>query len=458
MAEVFAPRAHVRQMLRVEAALARAGARVGTMPTAAADAVAAACDAAHVDERFDVAALYEAAATAGTLVIPLVRRLTELVAEPGRAYVHQGATSQDVIDTALVLQMRDGLDLLAADLGAVCDLAAGLAERHRATVMAGRTLLQQALPITFGLKAARWLALGVRQLRTLRAVRDDALALQLGGAAGTLAAFGTQGMDVAQALADELQLPLPDLPWHAERDRVAAVVAALGVLAGAMSKIAGDLVLLAQTEVGEVAEAAAPGKGGSSAMPQKRNPVDAMSALASARLAIGMVPVVLGAMTQEHERAAGGWQAEWVAVPEAFRHTSGAVAHVRRALDGLEVDAVRMRDNVLQGGGTLMAESLGGALAARLARAEAQRVMQDVSRAAARAGTTLRDAALGDPRVREALSPDDVDRALDPDAYLGSTGTLIDRALAAYRDVQRDVQRDAQRDAQRDRRHDEEPG
>ncbi|GJG88072.1 hypothetical protein tb265_32530 [Gemmatimonadetes bacterium T265] len=429
MAAVFSPRTFVAQMLRVEAALARAGARAGLVPPAAAEAIAAACDV----DRFDVAALYTEVATAGTPAIPLVRRLTEIVAAPGRGHVHQGATSQDVVDTAVVLQMRDGLDLLVADLGALCDAAAGLAERHRTTLMAGRTLLQQALPITFGLKAARWLALGARQRQALRLVRRDALAVQLGGAAGTLAAFGDRGLAVAESLADELGLPLPELPWHAERDRVAAVVAALGVVAGSMGKIALDVALLAQTEVGEAAEAAAPGKGGSSALPQKRNPVDAVGALAAARLTIGAVPVVLGAMAQEHERAVGGWQAEWVAVPDAFRHAAGAVARTRQALDGLEIDAARMRENLDRGGGAVMAESLAVALAGPLGRGEATRVAEEVSRAAARARVTLREAALGDARVRGALSEADVARALDPGAYLGSTDALIDRALDAYR-------------------------
>ncbi len=354
MAAIFSSEAHIARMLQFEAALARVEAQAGVIPSKAADAIAAAC---HV-EQFDIAALFQEAATAGTPAIPLVRMLTEHVTEPGRNYVHWGATSQDAIDTALVLQMRDGLDLLIDGLLHVRAGCATLAEQHRRTPMAGRTLLQQALPIPFGLKAARWLALAARQVEALRRCRDNALALQFGGAAGTLAALGDNGMRVAEQLAVELGLPLPDLPWHAERDRVATVASALGVAAGAMSKIAHDIVLLMQTEVGEVSEAAAPGKGGSSAMPQKRNPVDTMEAQAAARLAVGAVSVILNAMTNEHERAAGGWQAEWVAVPNLFRSVAGAVARVGSAVNGLEVDVERMRANLEQSGGLLMAESV----------------------------------------------------------------------------------------------------
>src|SRR5919206_976054 len=239
MAAVFSPEAHVRGMLAFEAALARAEARAGVIPLEAADAIAAACRV----ELFDVAALYREAATAGTPAIPLVRMLTERVAEDARGYVHWGATSQDAIDTALMLQMCEGLGLLEADLLGVCARCADLAARHRRTLMAGRTLLQQALPITFGLKAARWLALATRQVQALRERRARSLAVQLGGAAGTLAALGGAGIRVAELLGEELGLPLPDLPWHAERDRVATIAATVGITAGAMAKIAGDITL-----------------------------------------------------------------------------------------------------------------------------------------------------------------------------------------------------------------------
>ena len=432
MAAVFSGESFARRMLAFEAALARAEARAGVIPEAAAAAIEAACRV----ELFDLAALYREAAVAGTPAIPLVRMLTALVEGDAGRYVHWGATSQDAIDTALVLQLREGLDLLTAqllELGAAC---ATLAARHRRTPMAGRTLLQQALPITFGLKAARWLALVTRQARRLRELRGRVLVVQLGGAAGTLASLGERGIAVTEYLAEEFGLAVPELPWHAERDRVAEVAAALGVVAGALAKIAGDVALLAQTEVGEVSEAAAPGKGGSSALPQKRNPVDATVALASARLAIGVVPVILGAMAQEHERAAGGWQAEWAALPDLFRYTASALARVHAAVGGLAVDPERMHANLELGGGLIMAESLTMALAPRVGRPEAYDVVRAACERAAAAGVTLREVALGDERIRAALSPDAIDRTLDPAGYLGSADAFVDRALAAFHELQ----------------------
>lgn len=436
MAALFSPEAHVGRMLEFEAALAQAEAAAGVIPAEAAQAIAAACRV----ERVDVPALYRAALPAGTLAIPLVRALTEQVAPEGRDYVHWGATSQDVIDTAMVLQMRDGLALLVARLLEVGDACATLAEQHRRTLMPGRTLMQQALPITFGLKASRWLGMTTRQVVRLDALRREALVVQFGGAAGTLASLGDDGTRVVELLAERLGLGVPDLPWHAERDRVAEIAAALGVVAGAMAKIATDLVLLAQTEVGEVSEGAAPGKGGSSAMPQKRNPVDATFALAAARLAMGAVPVVLSGMAQEHERAVGGWQAEWEALPNLFIATASAVERVRQALDGLEVDAERMRENLAMGGGLLLAESLTTALARRVGRPAAYRLVQAAVARAREDGTTLREAALAEEQIRAALTEDEIDRALDPAGYLGSADVFIDRALARYREVRAAMQ------------------
>lgn len=432
MVATFSGEAHVRQMLAFEAALARAEARAGLIPEQAADAIAAGCRA----EAIDVAALAREAVAAGTPAIPLVRLLTDLVQGEGRKFVHWGATSQDAIDTALVLQMRDGLDLLGIGLVGVAEAGAALAERHRRTLMAGRTLLQQALPITFGLKAARWLALATRQARTLCGVRAQALVVQFGGAAGTLAALGDRGIQVMELLAAELGLGTPDLPWHTERDRIAAVAASLGAVAGAMAKIAQDVALLSQTEVGEVTEAAAPGKGGSSAMPQKRNAVDAIEAIAAARLAIGQVPVILSAMAQEHERGAGGWQAEWAAIPALFRYTAGAVERARAAVDGLEIDVGRMRENLESTHGLVMAEALSLALARKLGKPEAHRILQAATRRATETGASLRQVALDDGQVRGALSPQEIDRALEPAAYLGSADTFIDRALQEFAELQ----------------------
>jgi 3-carboxy-cis,cis-muconate cycloisomerase len=240
---------------------------------------------------------------------------------------------------------------------------------------------------------------------------------------------------VAEKLAEELELPLPEMPWHAERDRVAAIASALGVTAGAMAKIAGDIVLLAQTEVGEVSEEEAPGKGGSSAMPQKRNPVNATLALASSRLALGQVPIILSAMQQEHERGAGGWQAEWAALPALFCYTSGAVEHVSKAVQGLQVQERRMRENLEQAGGLLMSEALMMRLAASVGRQEAQRLVQAAGERALNDGRSLRSAVLDDAHICAYVSPEAVEQALDPAGYLGSTDLLIDRALASYRAI-----------------------
>jgi 3-carboxy-cis,cis-muconate cycloisomerase len=432
MSAAFSSEAHIQGMLTFEAALARAEARAGIIPQEAATIITANCRV----ELFDVTALCREAAIAGTPAIPLVRMLIAQVEGDAQKFVHWGATSQDAIDTALMLQTRDGLDLLLEDLLGICATCAILAEQHRHTLMAGRTLLQQALPITFGLKAARWLALAVRQVRALREHRERTLAVQLGGAAGTLASLGDNGLRIIELLAGELGLPVPDLPWHTERDRVAEIAGALGVVAGAMAKIATDVVLLAQTEVGEASEGAAPGKGMSSAMPQKHNPVDATGAIASARLAIGEVPVILSAMAQEHERAAGGWQAEWMALPNLFRFTAGAVERVRGALDGLQVDSTRMSANLDLTGGLIMAESLTMALAPHVGRPEAQRIVKALCDRAASSGIHLRQAALEDVQVPTLLSLKEIDKALDPGEYLGGTNAFIDLALASYRVVQ----------------------
>ncbi|MGH2485901.1 MAG: lyase family protein, partial [Ktedonobacterales bacterium] len=253
-----------------------------------------------------------------------------------------------------------------------------------------------------------------------------------GGASGTLAALGDKGPRVMELLGEELGLGAPDLPWHAERDRVAEVAGGVGVLAGALAKIAGDVILLAQTEVGEVSEAASWGKGGSSTMPRKRNPTDAIAAVAAARLALGTVPVLLGAMAQEHERAAGAWQAEWAALPDLFRYTSGAALRMRRSLEGLEVDAARMRAHVEQTGSLALAEALMMALAPELGKPAAQRLVGDLAGRVS-GGDTLRELALADERVRAVLSAQAVERALDRRLYLGSADVFIDRALADFR-------------------------
>ena len=428
MDAIFSSAAHVSAMLTFEAALAQAEGHMGVIPREVAPIIAAQCRV----ELFDIAALYAEAVTAGTLAIPLVRMLTAKVEGDAKKYVHWGATSQDTIDTALMLQMRDGLNLLITGLHDIGSSCATLAEQHRHTPMVGRTLLQQALPITFGLKAARWLALVARQIQALHTRREWSLAVQLGGAAGTLASLGNKGLSVIAQLASELKLPVPEMPWHTERDRVAEIATTLGVVSGAMAKIAEDVVLLAQTEVAEVSEGKAEGKGGSSAMPQKHNPVDAMRAIAASRLAIGEVPVILSAMMQEHERAVGGWQAEWTALPDLFRFTSGAVEGVREALAGLQVDASRMKANLDMTGGLVMAEALTMALAQHIGRPEAYRLVQAASSRVTQTGKDFYHIVLENKQICTALSKEDIEKIFDPMHYLGSTDAFIDAALAAY--------------------------
>jgi 3-carboxy-cis,cis-muconate cycloisomerase len=325
-------------MLEVERALAAAEARAGVIPSEAAEAIADACRV----ERFDAAAIGDAGRAPGNPVEPLVRALREAVGDEAADDVHRGATSQDILDTAAMLVSRRALDLILETLGSVARECARLAEEHRSTPIAGRTLLQQAVPTTFGLKAAGWLGGVLDATRVLQRVRDERLAVQLGGAAGTLAALDDAGPEVARLLADELALHEAP-PWHTNRTRIAELGAALAVVAGAVAKIGLDVALMSQTEVREVAEAEG---GRSSAMPHKRNSIGSVLALACARQVNGHVSVLLAAMPQEHERAAGAWHSEWPALSGALAFTAGAVDGARRALTGLKVDPERMRANL----------------------------------------------------------------------------------------------------------------
>ena len=418
--------AWLQAMLDVEVALAAALARAGVIPADAARAIAEACRT----EQFDPAAIGDAGRTAGNPVEPLVRRLTEAVEGGAADYVHWGATSQDIVDTAAMLISRRLLDLIVEALDAVATQCAGLAENHRSTVMAGRTMLQQAVPTTFGLKAAGWLVGVLEAKRVLAQVREERLAVQLGGAAGTLSALGDGGPEVIRLLAEELGLREPVAPWHTNRVRIAELGAALAVAAGAVAKIALDVGLMSQTEVGEVSEA---GAGGSSTMPQKRNPVGSALALACARQVHAQAAVLTGALPQEHERALGAWHAEWPALSGALAFTGGAAEAGCRALDGLEVDVDRMRANLELAGGLVMAESASFVLAERLGRREARELVVEAAQRSRDSGRSLRDELGADDRVDSA----DLEAGLDPEAYLGSAGVFVDRALALYSEQQR---------------------
>jgi 3-carboxy-cis,cis-muconate cycloisomerase len=422
----------LQAMLDFEAALALAQARAGLIPAEDADAIARAC---HPDA-FDVAALGAAAADTGNPVVPLVRVLTAAVEGRAAGHVHRGATSQDTVDTAVMLVAHRALGPLLEDLTGAADAAAALADRHRATLMAGRTLLQHALPITFGLKAAGWMAGLDAAASRLAEVRRTRLAIQLGGAAGTLASLGADGPTVVRYVAEELGLAEPILPWHTERTRIAELAGALGAAAGASAKLARDVILLAQTEVAEVREGT-PGRGGSSTLPNKRNPIAAVSAVACAERAPGLVATLLASMGHEHERAAGPWHAEWLPLADLLRSTGSAVAWLRDCLDHLEVDAARMRANLDMTGGLLLAERVTTALAPTLGRLPAHELVERAARQAiGDRRRSLRDALLDIPEVTAHMSREEIEDALDPARYLGSANAFVDRALLAHRTMQ----------------------
>jgi 3-carboxy-cis,cis-muconate cycloisomerase len=420
-------RAWLQALLDVEAAVAGAEADLGIIPSGAADAIATRCSA----DRFDPGELGRAARLGGNPVIPLVERLTAAVPPECRNWVHWGVTSQDILDSAAMLVTRRALELIERDLTGLADGCAALADRHRTTLMAGRTLLQQALPITFGLKAAGWLVATIEVKSHLVDARSR-LPAQLGGAVGTLAAFGEEGPAVAARLALRLGLAEPLVPWHTSRQPVAEVAAALGLVAGTSAKIAIDVALLMQTEVGEAFEPAAPGRGASSTLPHKRNPVGAAAVSAAARRAHGLIPVIFAGMVQVHERDIGGWQAEWQTLTDLLRLAGGAAARVRDTIEGLEVDAEAMRHNLARTKGLLMAERVTLALSRAMDRAEATAAVQQAGRRAAQSDRSDRSFAaelLAEPVVTSVLSAEDVQDLLDPAGYLGATNVFIDRAL-----------------------------
>jgi 3-carboxy-cis,cis-muconate cycloisomerase len=333
------------------------------------------------------------------------------------------------MDSAAMLVASRALGVVRRELDAVAASCAELAQRHRDTPMAGRTLLQQALPITFGLKAAVWVDSVVSARERLDSL---SLAVQLGGAAGTLASLGPEGDRVIGLLAKRLGLEEPTVPWHTQRQRIADLGASLALTAGALEKIALDVVLLSQTEVGEVAEPSGGGRGGSSTLPHKRNPVGSVLAIACARRVRGDAGVLLAAMPQEHERAAGSWQSEWGPLSDALALTGGAAAAMAETLGGLEVRPDRMRENLEATGGVLMAESLVAALGERVGRGRARDLIDAACERALDSGTPLRNQLVGDEAVRAELSEEEIDRALDPAGYLGSAGVFVDRALSRY--------------------------
>lgn len=432
MGAVFTDRAHLQGMLDFEAALARAEAKTGVIPADVAGPIAAQCDAAL----YDLGAIADGATRGGNTAIPLVKALTAKVAAQDKVaagFVHWGATSQDAMDTGLVLQLRAALALIEADLKKLSDALAALAQKHRQTPMVGRTWLQHALPITFGLKAAGWLDAVERHRARIAELKPRLLVLQFGGAAGTLAALGDKGIVVAEALAAELQLGLPATPWHGARDRVVEFGTALALLTGTLGKMARDIALLMQTDVAEVFEPAGEGRGGSSTMPHKRNPVAAAAVLAAATRVPHLAGSLLSGMVQEHERGLGGWHAEWQVLPELVQLGAGALAQMADVASGLDVQPARMRSNLDATHGLIMAEAVAMALGTKLGKQEAHHLVEAASKRAVAEKRHLRDVLADDKAVMQHLKRDELGRLFDPLGYTGVAAALVDRVLASRR-------------------------
>ena len=431
MREVFCDQGRVQAMLDFEAALARAEARVGLIPQTAVAPIEAACQAGH----YDFAALGEAIATAGNSAIPLVKALGKQIAAndaEAERYVHLGATSQDVMDTGLVLQLRQALALIESDLAQLGDTLATQATRYVATPLAGRTWLQHATPVTLGMKIAGWLGAVTRSRQRLQELKPRLLVLQFGGASGTLAALGAQAMPIAEALAGELQLTLPDQPWHTQRDRLVEFGSVLGLIAGSLGKLGRDISLLMQTEAGEVFEPSAPGKGGSSTMPHKRNPVGAAVLIGAATRVPGLLSTLFSAMPQEHERSLGLWHAEWETLPEICCLVSGSLKQALLVAEGLEVDAERMARNLDLTQGLVLAEAVSIVLAQRLGRDTAHHLLEQCCKRAVAEQRHLRAVLADEPLITAELSAADLDRLLDPAHYLGQAQTWVTRAVTEH--------------------------
>ncbi|MFK3795635.1 3-carboxy-cis,cis-muconate cycloisomerase [Pseudomonas sp. NPDC088444] len=431
MAEVFSDHGRVQGMLDFEAALARAEAAIGAIPPEVVQDIGAACDASLYD--FDALAI--AIGNAGNSAIPLVKALGRQIAsrnEAAERYVHLGATSQDVMDSGLVLQLRKAINLLEQDLGHLAEALAQQAQRHAGVAMAGRTWLQQATPVTLGAKIAGWLGAITRHRQRLKELRPRVLCLQFGGASGSLAALGEMAFPIAEALAKELKLNLPDQPWHTQRDRLVEFASLLGLIAGSLGKMGRDISLLMQTEAGEVFEPAAAGKGGSSTMPHKRNPVGAAVMIAAATRAPGLVATMFSAMPQEHERSLGLWHAEWETLPELCCLVSGSLQQALVVVPGLEVDAERMLRNLDLTQGLVLAEAVSIALAQRIGRDKAHHVIEQCCRRAVEQGKHLREVLGAEPEITAQLSASALDSLLDPTHYLGQSRRWVKRAVADH--------------------------
>ena len=425
MRAVFADEALIERYLEVEAALARAQARLGIIPETAAREI----NAKAKSETIDVARLKVETDRVGYPILPLVRQIAERCADGLGEYAHWGATTQDIMDCAVVLQVRDALVIVESELTAIGEALAKLAERHRDTAMAGRTHLQHALPITFGYKAAVWLSAIDRHRARLMEMKPRVLVAQFGGAAGTLASLGDKGLEVRKGLSRELGLDEPLITWHVVRDGLAEVVTFLGLVTGTLGKIAYDIMLMMQTEVAETFEPFAPGRGASSTMPQKRNPISCELILAAGKAVRQQVALMLDAMVQDHERATGPWHAEWLAIPESFLLSASALHQARFLLEGLEVDKDRMRANLDLTGGLIVAEAVMMGLAPKLGRQRAHDLVYDACRRSLDGKVPFLDMLKAERDIMAHVTVAELTALVEPGNYVGLAGEMVDRVL-----------------------------
>lgn len=425
VSELFQDSAYVRAMVDVESALARAEARLGIIPSSAGERISAAAR----PEKINLAKITKGTMQAGMPVIALVQALRDIVGPEAAPYVHWGATTQDIMDTASVLQLRSAAEIFKSRLTEFSRYLEELADRHRLTVLAGRTHGQQAVPVSFGLKVATWLAPIVRHRERLDAMSPRVLVVQFGGAAGTLAALGDKGLAVMKALAQELALAMPVAPWHTQRDGMAEFAGWLSLVTGSLAKMAQDIILLGQTEVGEAAEAAEPGRGGSSTMPQKSNPIASELIIAAARTNASLLSAMHHALIQEHERATHGWQMEWLALPQMILLTSGALKHGLFLAKNLQVDETKMRENLRRANDLVLAEAAVFALSNAMSRSKAHELVQKACGIAVSEGKPLIEVVrrlASDAAPKAAL---DWNALAEPANYLGETQKMIDRVL-----------------------------
>jgi 3-carboxy-cis,cis-muconate cycloisomerase len=429
MRRVFSDENRVQKYLDIEAALAKVQARLGIIPREAAEEIVKHCQAAE----YDFALLKKQTERIGYPVLPVVQQLVKKCANGVGEWCHWGATTQDITDTATVLQIREALDLVESEIKAISKALAGLAKKYRDTPMAGRSNLQQAVPITFGFKAATLLSGFDRHLQRLKELRPRVLVGEFGGAAGTLASLGKDGLKVQEGLMKELSLGQPAIAWHTMRDAIAETGCFLGLVTGTLGKIATDVKLMMQTEVEEVYEPFAEGRGSSSTMPQKRNPISCNYIVACTSMVRQNVAALLDAMVEDHERSTGPWEIEWISVPEIFCLAAGALNHARFLMEGLEVDPARMRANLDLTRGLIVSEAVMMGLGPSLGRQRAHDLVYDICRKTITAKESFLDLLAADPDIAKHMKRDELAKLVDPSNYLGVAGEMIDRVLAGHR-------------------------